>query len=482
MRFCEKVIAVTPQDRREDARVSISQLSTRPNRLLRALDRLASCFVDDQAYPDPDDKLRAKVFVIAHFLAPNLALAIAAMLYFGADVATPSFYWLVLGFALFFVYPFVIKWGLSYRVASIPSLVQFSLLVYWALYYFNGIQSFLIPWIASIPVVGMLFLGVRGAILTCLLATAGLLTMLLLYLSGHEFPQTLVGQWHSLAFIFSASLCVIYISVIVLCHLSLYRLSQRRLQLELMRHQQTTARFRQARDTANQASLAKSRFLATASHEFRTPLTTIQAGVDLLLRYRDKMDEAQGAEYLLDVARQVKTITRLLDNLLLVGEEDATDIVFQPETIKLADVCQDMVRQMRLGAQDDQGLNIIFSGDCKTAFMDEGIVRRILSNLLSNAIKYSPPNEDVSLTVTRQDDRVIFRVEDHGEGIAENEVERIFKRYYRVSGTSRVGGTGLGLSIVKAAVEAHHGTIRVDSRLGVGSSFIVTLPASPVEV
>ena len=445
------------------------------------MDRLASYCVNDRDYPDPDDKLRAKVFVIAHFLAPNLALAIAAMLYFGADVATPSFFWLVLGFALFFVYPFVIKWGISYRVASVPSLMQFSLLVYSALYYFNGIQSFLIPWIASIPVVGMLFLGVRGAILTCLLATAGLLTMLLLYLSGHEFPQTVVGEWHSLTFIFSASLCVMYISSIVLCHLSLYRLSQSRLQVELMRHQQTTAQFRQARDAANEASLAKSRFLATASHEFRTPLTTVQAAIDLLLRYRDKMDEAQEEEYLHDVTRQVKTITRLLDNLLLVGEEDATDIVFQPETIKLADVCEDMLRQMRLGTEESEDLKVSFFGDCKTAFMDQGIIRRILLNLLSNAIKYSPPEAEVSLSVTCRDDRVEFRVDDHGEGIAEDEVERIFERYYRVSGTSRVGGTGLGLSIVKAAVEAHHGTIQVESQRGVGSSFIVTLPAFPIE-
>jgi signal transduction histidine kinase len=327
----------------------------------------------------------------------------------------------------------------------------------------------------------MLFLGVRGAILTCLLATAGLLTMLLLYLSGHEFLQTVVGEWHSLTFIFSASLCAMYISSIVLCHLSLYRLSQSRLQVKLMRHQQTTAQFRQARDAANEASLAKSRFLATASHEILTPLTTVQAGVDLLLRYRDKMDEAQEEEYLHDITRQVKTITRLLDNLLLVGEEDATDIVFQPEIIKLADVCEDMLRQMRLGAEERRGLKFSFSGDCKTAFMDEWIVRRILSNLLSNAIKYSPPEAEVSLVVTRRDDCVEFRVEDQGEGIAENEVERIFERYYRVSNKSRVGGTGLGLSIVKAAVEAHHGTIRVESKRGVGSSFIVIFLATPVE-
>ena len=357
-------------------------------------------------------------------------------------------------------------------------MVQFSLLVFSSIYYFNGIQSFVVSWITAIPVVGMLFLGGPGAILTCLLATLGLGTMLILYFVGHEFPETVPEEWRSLAFILSASLCVIFISGIVLCHLSLYRLSQRRLQVELLRHQRTTARFRQARDAADKSSLDKSRFLATTSHEFRTPLTPIQAGVDLLLRYRDRIDENQRADYLRDVTHQVKTLTRMLDNLLLVGEEDETNVAFQPETMKLADVCQDMVRQMRLGAQKGGDLKISFSGDCKTAYMDEGIVRRILSNLLSNAIKYSPPQAEVLLAVARHGDMVLFRIDDHGEGIAENEVKRIFERYYRVSGTQNVGGTGLGLSIVKAAVEAHHGTIRVDSRRGVGSSFIVSLPAT----
>ena len=140
-----------------------------------------------------------------------------------------------------------------------------------------------------------------------------------------------------------------------------------------MRHQQTTAQFRQARDAANEASLAKSRFLATASHEFRTPLTTVQAAIDLLLRYRDKMDEAQEEEYLHDVTRQVKTITRLLDNLLLVGEEDATDIVFQPETIKLADVCEDMLRQMRLGTEESEDLKSVSSEIAKLHLWMKGL-------------------------------------------------------------------------------------------------------------
>jgi len=116
-------------------------------------------------------------------------------------------------------------------------LVQFSLLVFSSIYYFNDIQSFVVSWIAAIPVVGMLFLGGPGAILSCLLATLGLGTMLILYFVGHEFPETVPEEWRSLAFILSASLCVIFISGIVLCHLSLYRLSQRRLQVELLRHQ-----------------------------------------------------------------------------------------------------------------------------------------------------------------------------------------------------------------------------------------------------
>ena len=285
-------MVVMSQEKRQDAEAYIGQVNIRSNGVLRLLDRLASYFIDDRTYPDPDDRLRAKVFVISHFLSPNLALAIAAMLYFGADVETPSLYLLVLGFALFFFYPFTVKWGSSYRIASVPSLVQFSLLVYSSLYYFNGIQSFLMPWIAAIPVVGMLFLGVRGAILTCFLATLGLVTMLSLHLSGHVFPETVVGEWRTLAPIFSGGLCVIFITGIALCHSSLYRLSQHRLQRELLRHHQTAQRYREARDAANDASLAKSRFLASASHEFRTPLTTIQAGVDLMLRYRDKINEA----------------------------------------------------------------------------------------------------------------------------------------------------------------------------------------------
>lgn len=444
---------------------------------LRGLDRFASWFIDERAYPDPDDRLRAKVFVVSHFLSPNLALLIAAMLYFVADVAEPPLYWLALGFALFFVYPFTVRWGIPYRVASVTSLVHFSLMVYAALYYFNGIISFIIPWIAAIPVVGMLFLGARGAVLTSILAALGILTMLLLHFSGHEFPQTITTEFQPLTFIVSVSLSLIFISGLVLCHLSLYWLSQRRLHFELVRHRQTTARFRAARDAANEANLAKSRFLATASHEFRTPLTTIQAGVELLLRYRDKLDENQSTEYLLDVTRQVKSLTQLLDNLLLVGEEDATDILCQPEIIKLGDVCEDIVRQMRLGSELDHQLALHLQPDCRTAFLDEAIIRRILSNLLSNAIKYSPPGGEVSLDVKRDNDNILFEVVDQGEGIAENELARIFDRYYRVSETARVGGTGLGLSIVKAAVEAHHGTIQVESRLGAGSRFIVSLPA-----
>ena len=79
---------------------------------------------------------------------------------------------------------------------------------------------------------------------------------------------------------------------------------------------------------------------------------------------------------------------------------------------------------------------------------------------MSNAIKYSLPGGEVSLSVKRDNDNILIEVADQGKGIAENELARIFDRYYRVSKTARVGGTGLGLSIVKAAVEAHHGTIR----------------------
>ena len=102
---------MTIPDKQEDQDVEIGQVNYRPSGLLRTLDHLASRFVDDKAYPDPDDELRAKVFVLEHLFSPSLALAIAAMLYFGADVTTPTLYLLALGFSLFMAYPFAIKWG-----------------------------------------------------------------------------------------------------------------------------------------------------------------------------------------------------------------------------------------------------------------------------------------------------------------------------------------------------------------------------------
>ena len=96
---------MTIPDEQEDQDVQIDQVNYRPSGLLRTLDRLASWFVDDRAYPNPDGKLRAKVFVLEHLFSPFLALAIAAMLYFGAGVATPSLYWLIWVFSCFLVIP-----------------------------------------------------------------------------------------------------------------------------------------------------------------------------------------------------------------------------------------------------------------------------------------------------------------------------------------------------------------------------------------
>ncbi len=107
------------------------------------------------------------------------------------------------------------------------------------------------PWVAAVPVVGVLFLGLGGAVLSGLLAIADLLVLVLLHVSGHEFPRTIVGEWQSHLSVYSAARAAIFITGILLCHLSLYRLLQRRLNREFAGHQETAQRYREARDAAN---------------------------------------------------------------------------------------------------------------------------------------------------------------------------------------------------------------------------------------
>ena len=201
----------------------------------------------------------------------------------------------------------------------------------------------------------------------------------------------------------------------------------------------------------------KSRFVAMASHEFRTPLTTIRASVDLLEHYGDRMRDAKKTTYLQEIAREVTNITELLDDILTIGRAEAGRLELKPAALDLHSLCADMIEKARLEAKPEQELKFDWIGTRSDVVLDEQLVRHMLSNMLSNAVKYSPNGGLVHLGVVRGKQELSITVTDEGIGIPESERENIYEAFYRFPNVGAISGTGLGLPFSNARLSAMAG-------------------------
>jgi len=233
----------------------------------------------------------------------------------------------------------------------------------------------------------------------------------------------------------------------------------------------------------DQLDRLKDEFVLTASHELRSPLTSVQGFAELLMLERDSLTPKQvdTVEIILDNCRH---LVRLLNDLLDLARSDAGRLAISPKPTELAPLIDDAVRTMR-GQTDgaSQTLTQQIEPGIPPVNVEPDRIRQILVNLLTNAHEYSPPGATIGVTARVVDADVEIAVTDDGPGIPESQLEHIFERFVRGDAglTQRVGGTGLGLAISKSLVELHGGTIAVASTVGAGStfSFRLPIPAAP---
>ncbi|MBF2067084.1 MAG: response regulator [Calothrix sp. C42_A2020_038] len=223
----------------------------------------------------------------------------------------------------------------------------------------------------------------------------------------------------------------------------------------------------------------KSQFIAMISHEFRTPMSTIRASVDLLQAYPDEIASEQNAKYLKRIENAIEQMLKLLDEILFLSRNECGRVKLCPRPIDLDIFCQEIVDVMQLSMGEEHNLIFTSSGDYSQAGMDEELLSCILTNLLSNAIKYSPKNSNIYLNLSSHNHTVIFEIQDEGIGIPEKDQIHLFENFYRASNVRGIQGTGLGLAIVKRCVELHLGSITIDSQVGAGTTVTVTLPLTP---
>ncbi len=230
----------------------------------------------------------------------------------------------------------------------------------------------------------------------------------------------------------------------------------------------------------DQLDRLKDEFVLTASHELRSPLTSVQGFAELLMLDRASLTprQVETVEIILDNCRH---LVRLLNDLLDLARSDAGRLGIVPRPTEVAPLVEDAVRTMR-GQTDASGqtLTIRIEPGLPQIYVEADRIRQILVNLLTNAHDYSPEGASIEVTARVVGDEVEIAVNDNGPGIPEDQLGRIFERFVRGDAglTQRVGGTGLGLAIAKSLVELHGGTIEVESTLGQGSSFRFRLPAA----
>jgi PAS domain S-box-containing protein len=244
---------------------------------------------------------------------------------------------------------------------------------------------------------------------------------------------------------------------------------------DITERKQMEAELRQALEKEKEFSALKTRFVSMASHEFRTPLATIQATCDTLRNYIHKMSPEQVAGRFEKIQAQVKHMAIMLDDVLTLGRLQDGRMEFHPVEIQVDPFCREIVDELR-------GLNatheLVYAPQLTEghARVDRKLMRQVITNLLTNAIKYSPQGSIVRFEVGEEDGWLVMRVADSGIGIPEEDQKHLFVPFHRAANVGEVSGTGLGLAITKQGVELHGGTIACNSTVGVGTTFIISIP------
>ncbi|HAH06431.1 MAG TPA: hypothetical protein DCM05_07880 [Elusimicrobia bacterium] len=219
-------------------------------------------------------------------------------------------------------------------------------------------------------------------------------------------------------------------------------------------------------------------FVANVSHELRTPLASVKAYAETL-REGALDDAANRLEFVGEIERSADRMTRLVDDLLVLSEIESGKRAPALETVSLMRVASEVAASLKpLAERKRIGLRLDPFQGVPDVRADRGQLKQVLTNLVDNAIKYTGEDGTVRIQAAVSEGRVSLSVTDTGPGIAAEHLPRIFERFYRVdkARSRELGGTGLGLAIVKHLVEAHGGSVCVESEPGKGSAFRVFLP------
>ncbi|TDH27031.1 PAS domain-containing sensor histidine kinase [Segetibacter sp. 3557_3] len=238
-----------------------------------------------------------------------------------------------------------------------------------------------------------------------------------------------------------------------------------------------------ALDTEKELSELKSRFVTMASHEFRTPLSTILSSTYLLEKYLGDDQNPKTEKHLQRIRGAVAGMKNILEDFLSLGKLEEGLVQTRMEHIPagtLEKMLTELLQEFEPMLLPGQKLQLISKVDC-AVYTDVQLLRNILINLVSNAIKFSPSQVPIIITASTSDNVLEISVQDQGIGISVDDQQHLFERFFRAKNAANIQGTGLGLHIISRYLDLLKGTIRLKSALNQGSTFTITLPNNQMQ-
>jgi len=218
----------------------------------------------------------------------------------------------------------------------------------------------------------------------------------------------------------------------------------------------------------------KSRFVSMASHEFRTPLSTILSSASLVAKYTESEEQEKRDKHIQRIKSSVNNLTSLLNEFLSIGKIEDGKVVAKNSDLNVKELINGLCLEMEALVKPGQKITYQHRG-IEMFFLDPSLLRNIITNLLSNAIKFSPEDAVIEVISTVIGKEIKIRVRDNGMGISTEDQEHLFERFFRGSNVTNIQGTGLGLHIVARYIELMNGRIEFESELEKGTKFTITL-------
>lgn len=449
------------------------------NHFIERLNTAVDWFVPAELKQSPGTLQAVRMFLFSHLFGPILGHTITLSMLFLRGEADIAWWVLFMAITAFWPFAFVLRLTGWYVPLSLLSIQNLMFCIFWGCYQYGGINSPIMPWLVTVPLLGFFYLPGRSTrIAVSLLIVANLALFYGLY-DVFGFPETVALDGLVILGLISTFCASAYVSMMALYFASIVY-SQGELEREIGHHQATEQRLRDAAAQARRALAAKSDFLAKMSHELRNPLNAVIGYSEILIEDSDETN-VQKRQDLVSIRSAGHRLLGLIDTLLELSRLEAGKAELRVEEFDLADLVVKMVSLSRPSIAAGGNELIVRALPAVRITCDAQKLERVVEGLLSNAAK-STQNGRITVSASVQNSTCTVSIEDTGVGIGQDRMENLFE----TMGTSDQETSSkyddevrLGLPLAYRYCRLMGGNLSVESRLGQGSTVIVTLPRQP---